>query len=140
MLLAFICSVLCAALSSAQNSSSTLDLRLTAAGNVNVLFRDNVTSAQLLATAISGPLQRYIVALPAGNSGSLVYFLAQNSNNLSVTIRNDSVSSVQRPYNNVGVQAELEFSANASMGVSVIGDVRAMRDYVEGAGTMHESQ
>ncbi|THH07535.1 hypothetical protein EW145_g3307 [Phellinidium pouzarii] len=39
---------------------------------------------------------------------------------------------------NVGIQANLSFSANATFDVTIVGAVRAMRDYVEGPGTMHE--
>jgi hypothetical protein len=50
--------------------------------NVNYFLRDNLTTAQLLLTSpkASAGVQRLVVALPAGNSGALAYFLPLNEN------------------------------------------------------------
>ncbi|PFH50459.1 hypothetical protein AMATHDRAFT_61004 [Amanita thiersii Skay4041] len=121
--------------------SSELSFHVLSGGNDNYFFRDNTTSAQLLLTAVNNTeaLQRLVVALPAGNSGALTYFLPlNNEGSLSVTLVDGSFKSTTDAFNNVGAQADLSFTGNATLGVTVIGAVRAMRDYVEGAGTMHE--
>lgn len=120
-----------------QNLSTALNFQVQSGGNTNYFFRDNTTAAQILfpnATADFGP-QRFVAALPAGNSGALVYFLPQNSStSLSVQAVNGSLSSVIHELNNTGISGRMSFDNNASMGVAVIGAVRAMRDYVEGGG------
>ncbi|KAF8190877.1 hypothetical protein BJ912DRAFT_315929 [Pholiota molesta] len=111
--------------------------------NDNYFYRDNVTSAQLLLTnaqaASANTTRRLVVALPAGNNGALVYFLPKNESQLlNVQLVNSSLTSTTANNANSGLQADLAFSGDATLGVTIIGAVRAMRDYVEGAGTMHE--
>ncbi|KAL5504617.1 hypothetical protein ACEPAH_7280 [Sanghuangporus vaninii] len=118
--------------------------QVTHGGNENYFFRDNSTSAQVLLTSANGSssLKRLVVAMPAGNSGALTYFLpldnSTSGNNLTVTLQNNTLQSTTDDFDNVGVQANLNFTGNATLGVTVVGAVRAMRDYVEGSETMHE--
>ncbi|KZT43842.1 hypothetical protein SISSUDRAFT_1057376 [Sistotremastrum suecicum HHB10207 ss-3] len=127
--------------SAGQNSSFTLDFQVQSGGNTNYFFRDDIAAAQILfpnATADSGP-QRFVAALPAGNSGALVYFIPRNaSTSLSVQAVNRSFTSTVQAFNNTGISGQMSFDNNASMGVAIIGAVRAMRDYVEGGGLTHE--
>ncbi len=70
------------------------------------------------------------MALPAGNAGALAYFLpADTSGNgtLGVHLVEGSLRSATADYFNVGVQAELAFDANATLGATIVGAVRAMR-------------
>ncbi|KDQ56402.1 hypothetical protein JAAARDRAFT_195047 [Jaapia argillacea MUCL 33604] len=136
----------------AQNVSS-LNFYVSSGGNDNYFLRDNLTTAQILLTStnttVGGP-RRFVAALPAGNSGALVYFLpsspvnsssttgASQNTTLTVGMINGTMKGVTEDYDNVGVQADLTFNENATLGVTIIGAVRAMRDYVEGSGTMHE--
>ncbi|KAF8161426.1 hypothetical protein B0H34DRAFT_653240 [Crassisporium funariophilum] len=136
------------------SQSPTTFFHVTSGNNENYFFRDNTTSAQLLltspppsngstnATSTSVP-QRLVVALPAGNNGALVYFLPLPSGKgvtapLSVELVNGTMKSTVADFGNKGIQADLRFSADATLGVTIVGAVRALRDYVEGAGTMHE--
>lgn len=119
-----------AGLASAQNQSS---FQVTSGDNVNFFLRDNTTTAQLLLTksSSSSELSRLVVALPAGNSGALTYFIPAIANNtdeqFAVTLQNGTLTSTTDDFDNVGVQADLRFSGNATMGVTIIGAVRAMR-------------
>ncbi|KAL7279357.1 hypothetical protein ACG7TL_007198 [Trametes sanguinea] len=127
--------------------NSSLSFKVNSGGNDNYFLRDNTTSAQLLLTSANSTsaARRLVVALPAGNSGALTYFLPKDADagtntnaTLNVTLVEGSVRSATADYFNVGVQADLRFDRNATLGVTIIGAVRAMRDYVEGNGVMHE--
>jgi hypothetical protein len=100
--------------------------------NDNYFYRDNVTSAQLLLTnaqaASANTTRRLVVALPAGNNGALVYFLPKNESQLlNVQLVNGSLTSTAADNANSGLQADLAFSGDATLGVTIIGAVRAMR-------------
>ncbi|KIJ27555.1 hypothetical protein M422DRAFT_271225 [Sphaerobolus stellatus SS14] len=126
---------------SSQKETDVLNLHLTSGGFENYLWRSNITAAQILLTSsnVTDRLQRFVVAMPAGNSGALSYFLpVDETQELSVQLVNGTLQDAVAPFNNVGVQGKLSFNADASLGVTIIGAVRAMRDYVEGSGTMHE--
>ncbi|GJE96208.1 hypothetical protein PsYK624_124020 [Phanerochaete sordida] len=127
------------------NQTSTLSFQVTSSGNDNYFLRDNVTAAQVLLTSANNTdtvPRRLVVALPAGNSGALTYFLplnaSDNATSLSVSLVNGTLRTTNMDFNNTGVEADLTFNANATLGVTIIGAVRAMRDYVEGSGTMHD--
>ncbi|KAI0833704.1 hypothetical protein BC628DRAFT_1426807 [Trametes gibbosa] len=138
------------------DQSPSLSFHIASGGNDNYFLRDDMTSGQLLLTSTNNTsdMRRLVVALPAGNSGALVYFLPKDDSansgfpeeklnttpttGLGVTLMNGSFKSATADYFNVGVQADLAFNRNATLGVTIIGAVRAMRDYVEGGGTMHE--
>jgi hypothetical protein len=112
-------------------SSDILDLHLTSGGYDNYLWRSNITAVQVLFTSsnVTDRLQRFVAAMPAGNSGALSYFLPLNSSErLSVQLVNNSLQDAISGFNNVGVQGHMSFSTDATMGVTILGDVRAMRD------------
>lgn len=115
------------------DTAAQLSFRVSSGGNDNFFLRDNVTSAQLLLTShnSTSPLRRLVVALPAGNSGALAYFLPLDSSeicsSLAVRLVNGSFQTVTREFNNAGVQADLSIDGNATLGVTIIGAVRAMR-------------
>jgi hypothetical protein len=129
-----------------------ISFQLLSGGNDNYFLRDSVTSGQLLLTNASNTLNdfsRLVVAFPAGNSGALVYFLPLGTDNktlnapsacsgggsqrLSVSLVNGTLKSTQAEFSNAGVQADISFSGNTTLGVTIIGAVRAMRG-------MHTSQ
>jgi hypothetical protein len=124
---------------SSTGSRSNLSFKVTSGGNDNYFLRDNVTSAQLLLTSTNNtsPVRRLVVALPAGNSGGLVYFLPLPGNNsagnstLGISVVNGTFKSTTDKFNNTGVQVELAFRGNATLGVTIIGAVRAMRGELE---------
>ncbi|KAF9508271.1 hypothetical protein BS47DRAFT_1373700 [Hydnum rufescens UP504] len=113
----------------AQASTSRLSFHVASGGNDNYFLRDNVTSAQMLITSANatGSVRRLVVAFPAGNSGALVYFLPMSATQLP---------SITTEYGNVGVEVQLAFNRNATVGVTIIGAVRALR--VEASGAMHD--
>lgn len=108
-----------------------LSFQVTSGDNDNFFLRDNTTTAQLLLTKgnSSSELRRLVVALPAGNSGALTYFIPQNNTDeqLTVTLEDGMFRSTTDDFDNVGIQANLKFSGNSSIGVTIIGAVRAMR-------------
>ena len=124
-----------------QNAS--LAFKVVSGGNDNYFLRDNLTSAQLLLTSANNTsaVRRLVVALPAGNTGALTYFLPKPDANagqdvsgnsstagaLNVTLVDGSFKSATTDYFNVGVQADLNFDTNATLGVTIVGAVRAMR-------------
>ena len=114
------------------NSTPSLSFEAVSGGNNNYFLRDNVTTAQLLLSSPNSTktARRLVVALPAGNTGVLAYFLPSTNNStnlLGVTLVDGSFKSATADYFNVGVQADLTFDANATLGVTIIGAVRAMR-------------
>ncbi|PPQ63764.1 hypothetical protein CVT24_004273 [Panaeolus cyanescens] len=155
---------------------------VTSGANDNYFYRDHITTAQLLLTnAANAPVnttRRLVAALPAGNNGALVYFLPFQAdrqtgpgllNNgpsspgglpVNINLINGTLTSTAAPDGNVGIQADVAFRTSATLGVTIVGAVRALRgkfylasitihqfihlhtyftaDYVEGAGTMHE--
>ncbi|KAK7472324.1 hypothetical protein VKT23_000443 [Stygiomarasmius scandens] len=126
---------------SARSAATPLSFQISSGGNENFFYRDDQTSAQVLLTSPSSnaTVRRFVVALPAGNSGALVYFLplSNGTDDLAVSLINDTLISTTEDFNNTGIQADLLFSQNATLGVTIVGAVRAMRDYVEGGGTMN---
>ncbi|KAF8586613.1 hypothetical protein K439DRAFT_1386873 [Ramaria rubella] len=125
----------------AQDSDAILNLHLTSGGYDNYFWRSNVTATQVLFTSpnVTDRPQRFVMGMPAGNSGVLSYFLPVNENQqLSVQLVNGSLQDAAGDFNNVGAQGHMSFNADATLGVTILGAVRAMRDYVEGNGTMHE--
>ena len=111
------------------DTTPSLSFRVVSGGNDNYFLRDNLTSAQLLLTSANSTSvpRRLVVALPAGNSGALTYFLPANAASLNVSLVEGSLKSATADYFNVGVQADLAFDGNATLGVTIIGAVRAMR-------------
>jgi hypothetical protein len=130
----------------ANNAPSRLNgtfFHVTSGSNENYFLRNNVTSSQLLLTssnATASITRRLVVALPAGNDGALVYFLPTNTTPvpLNIELVNGTMKSTRKEFSNAGIQADVRFSTNATLGVTIVGAVRALRDYVEGSGTMHE--
>lgn len=134
------------------SNESLLSFQVSSGGNDNYFLRDSVTSAQLLLTSAnntSTDVRRFVMALPAGNSGALVYFLplpnpggssnvTQNTTSTGNTttagnltfafsLVNGTFTSTTDDFNNTGAQAEISFTGNATLGVTIIGAVRAMR-------------
>ena len=110
----------------------SLSFKVTSGDNDNYFLRDNLTSAQLLLTSPNSTTsaRRLVVALPAGNSGALAYFLPSNpaaNSTLGIDLVEGSLKSTTTDYFNVGVQADLTFDGNATLGVTILGAVRAMR-------------
>ncbi|CAE6497975.1 unnamed protein product, partial [Rhizoctonia solani] len=116
----------------------TSNLTVTSGGYDNYFYRSNLTSATLLLTnpgSVSAQIpNRMIIAHPAGNSGSLMYWSPYDNNgsNLTVTLQPGSLNSAIGPNGLHGLQGTLLFSMNAELGPIQIGSIRQVRDYVEG--------
>lgn len=143
--------------STTTGSSSGSDILLgpiNFAGYDNYLYRDNVTAAQVVlsSNASSTKPSRLIVAFPEGNTGALTYFIPSSSNAsssnststnstsspLQVGLDSSSLSSVQNASNQTGIAGQLTLNSDVSLGVTLIGSVRTLRDYTEGSGLTHE--
>lgn len=123
--------------------NTTLAFHVASGENDNYFLRDGRTSGQLVLTSANNTsaARRLVVALPAGNSGALAYFLPMDASTdagasggnstsptaLGVTLVEGSLKSATVDYFNIGVQADLAFDRNATLGVTIIGAVRAMR-------------
>ncbi len=112
-------------------TSSPTIFHVTSGSNDNYFYRDNITTAQLLLTnspPIINTPRRFVAALPAGNNGALVYFLPKDSSHsLNVQLVNGTLQSTTVDDVSRGIQADLQFTSNATFGVTIIGAVRAMR-------------
>ncbi|GFZ48643.1 hypothetical protein JCM24511_06392 [Saitozyma sp. JCM 24511] len=134
-----------AGFAAAQNSSAGLDFGpVDFAGYNNYVYRDNVTAAQIVVTDSSSVYKpsRFITAFPNGNTGALVYFVPLNTTSnpspLGTTLNFSSVHSVSGASNQTGLQGEVSVSGDLEFGVTLIGSVRTLRDYVESGGkTFH---
>jgi hypothetical protein len=123
-----------------------LNLNLTSGGYFNAIYRSNLTAAQVLftetsAVSVAQP-NRFVVALPAGNSGHVAYWfpVGGNSNdttnvtsssndtmsgatqNLTVTLEEGSLQSAIGPNNLTGVKGTMLFSTSADLGPTQIGE------------------
>ncbi|PWN51215.1 hypothetical protein IE53DRAFT_301358, partial [Violaceomyces palustris] len=144
--------------------SGVLKFNLTSGPYDNYFIRTNETSAQVLLTnpsalsvganqtqsGSSSTLNRFLVALTAGNSGSVTYFLplleggtegGQGDDSLSVTLDPKGLD-VYTPEGDQdllrGVTGTLVVSSNSTIGTNVLGSIRTVRDYVEGNGLTNQ--
>lgn len=108
-----------------------LHFNLTSGSNENYFFRDPTVTAQLLLTSPNATdrLKRLVVALPAGNSGALAYFLPVDPApaDLQFVLVDGTLASTSSAHNNIGIQADILLNYNASLGATIVGAVRAMR-------------
>lgn len=136
-----------------------LSLNLTSGPYDNYFYRSNLTAAQVLLTNTSAAnpsdnstkptLNRFLVALPAGNSGSVAYFLpytngstanATNStgSGLTVTLGESGIKGAYGDGGLHGVTGELVLSQSATLGTTLLGSIRTVRDYTEGNGLTNQ--
>ena len=118
----------------------------------NYFYSDCNVAAQVVVTSplpgsdlkVIGP--RVIVAWPAGNSGACMFFEPQNALNGSLAIKlvNSTVGSPLAPfyvsrdgYPSVGVKGVLCVNSTAVLSLSILGSVRAIRDFTEGPSLLH---
>ncbi|KAJ9096780.1 hypothetical protein QFC21_005050 [Naganishia friedmannii] len=142
------------ATTTSNSSSSTSDnllANVSFVGYDNFAYRDNVVAAQMVisANASAAKPSRLIVAFPQGNTGFLTYFIPSNgsaSTPLQVvpdiktftSVTFPSVPATTNGTNQTGVTCDLSFNDDMSLGVTLIGSIRTVRDYTEGAGLTHE--
>ena len=116
----------------------------------NYFYSDCNTAAQVVTTSplpdsnLSIISPRLVVAWPAGNSGACAFFEPQNGVNGSLAINlissptSGNLSSVYVPssdsqYPNVGVTGGLRFNSSAHLTLPILGSVRTIREFTEGA-------
>ncbi|ORY33496.1 hypothetical protein BCR39DRAFT_520445 [Naematelia encephala] len=147
MLTSFILTALAGALTlcRAQNSSAGLDFGpIDFASYNNYVYRDNITACQIVISDSSSPYApaRFVTAFPNGNTGAAVYFIPRNTtansnSTLGVTLDPTSVKSYLASIDNqTGIQGDVSVSGDLEFGVTLIGGVRTVRDYVESGGTV----
>ena len=126
--------------SSSSSSSQSLQLGpINFASYNNYVYRDDLTSAQVVLSANSSEKpSRLIVAFPKGNTGILTYFVPANGSSVGVTTNLGSFSSVQDENNQTGLSGTLQLDNEVRLGVTLIGSIRTVRDYTEGNGLLNE--
>ncbi|KAJ9113652.1 hypothetical protein QFC22_005961 [Naganishia vaughanmartiniae] len=136
---------------SSSSGSDNLLANVSFVGYDNFAYRDSVVAAQMVISANASATKpsRLIVAFPQGNTGFLTYFIPSNgsaSTPLQVvpdiktfaSVTFPSVPTAQNGTNQTGVACDLAFNNDMSLGVTLIGSIRTVRDYTEGAGLTHE--
>lgn len=119
----------------------------------NYFYSDGNVSAQVVVTSplpnsdlsIIGP--RFIVAWPAGNSGACVFLQPENGVNGSLGIKliDSDVGSPLAPvyierdeaYPSLGVKGVLQINSTAVLSLSILGSIRAIRDFTEGPSLLY---
>jgi hypothetical protein len=119
----------------------------------NYFYSDHNVAAHVVVTSplpesdlsIVGP--RLIVAWPAGNSGACIFFHPENGINgtLGIKVINSTFGSPLGPvhithdgYPSTGVKGVIEINSTAVVTLSILGSVRAIRDFTEGSSLLHE--
>jgi hypothetical protein len=144
-----------AAASTSTCSSAPVTLHLPDAPYDNFFYSDCHTAVQVVVTSpqadsdLTTVSPRFIAAWPAGNSGIAAYFAPQdgeNNGSLSIQVvdstvgsplaaiyRDDSSgsSTTSTPY--FGVTGTLRFNSSASLTTPILGSIRTIRDFSEGA-------
>lgn len=136
-----------------------VQLSLTSGPYDNYIYRSNLTAAQVLLTnttssnptdnSTEATLNRFLVALPAGNSGSVAYFLpySNSSSNatssgtgqgLTVILGEGGLKGAYGDNGQHGVTGELVFSQSATLGTTLLGSIRTVRDFTEGNGLTNQ--
>ncbi len=109
----------------------------------------NTSAANPSDNSTKPTLNRFLVALPAGNSGSVAYFLpytngsAANATNstgsgLTVTLGESGIKGAYGDGGLHGVTGELVLSQSATLGTTLLGSIRTVRDYTEGNGLTNQ--
>ncbi|KAJ5636469.1 uncharacterized protein N7484_009782 [Penicillium longicatenatum] len=134
------------------NSASTLSL--SDPPYSNYFYSDCNVAAQAVVTSplpdsnLSTIGPRLIIAWPAGNSGICTFFTPENKVNgtLSVELVNSTIGSPLAPvynasstsnYPNVGIQGVIRFNSSATLSLPILGSIRTIRDFVEGASILY---
>ena len=122
------------------NSTSPLELGpINFASYDNYVYRDDLVAAQVVLTAnASTRPARLIVAFPKGNTGILTYFVPEDGQELDVSTELSTLGPIQGENNQTGLQGSLRFNKGSTLGVTLIGSIRTVRDYTEGSGLTNE--
>jgi hypothetical protein len=117
----------------------------------NYFYSDQNVAAQVVVTSplpdsnLEVVSPRVIVAWPAGNSGACMFFEPENGMNgtLAIKLINSKSGSSLGPFlekndpPSVGVTGSLHFNSTAVLSLSILGSVRAIRDFTEGPSELH---
>lgn len=119
----------------------------------NYFYSDANVATQLVVTSplpdsdlsIIGP--RVIFAWPAGNSGACMFFQPENGLNgsLGIKVVNSTIGSPLAPVRiehddrpEIGVKGVIHLNSTAVLSLSILGSVRAIRDFTEGPSLVHD--
>ncbi|KAJ5106667.1 hypothetical protein N7456_003342 [Penicillium angulare] len=121
----------------------------------NYFYSDCNVAAQAVITSplpdsnLSNISPRLVVAWPAGNSGACAFFAPQDGPNgtLSIELLNSTIGKPLAPVYNassigtqnpsVGIQGILRFNSSAILSLPILGSIRTIRDFVEGASIVY---
>ncbi|KAJ5279093.1 hypothetical protein N7478_004465 [Penicillium angulare] len=121
----------------------------------NYFYSDCNVAAQAVITTplpdsnLSNISPRLVVAWPAGNSGVCAFFAPQDGPNgtLSMELLNSTIgkplasvynaSSTGTQIPSVGIQGILTFNSSAILSLPILGSIRTIRDFVEGASIIY---
>ncbi|KAJ5945537.1 hypothetical protein N7454_002376 [Penicillium verhagenii] len=138
-------------------SESASTLSLSDPPYTNYFYSDCNVAAQAVVTTPSSDSNlstispRLLIAWPAGNSGICAYFAPQNGVNgtLALELVNSTIGQPLAPvynastsastYPNVGVQGIIRFNSSATLSLPILGSIRTIRDFVEGASIVYPS-
>ncbi|KAJ5938884.1 hypothetical protein N7466_002018 [Penicillium verhagenii] len=138
-------------------SESASTLSLSDPPYTNYFYSDCNVAAQAVVTTPSSDSNlstispRLLIAWPAGNSGICAYFAPQNGVNgtLSLELVNSTIGQPLAPvynasasastYPNVGVQGIIRLNSSATLSLPILGSIRTIRDFVEGASIVYPS-
>lgn len=89
---------------------------------------------------------RLLIAWPAGNSGALALFVPESGIKGSLAIRLENSTTSGKILNpitesdRVGISGSINFNITARLIVPILGSIRAIRDFTEGAGVSQDFQ
>lgn len=115
-------------------SGDNLSFNLDRAGFKNYFVRDDYSAGQILVPNKPDNVQRFLAGFPAGDSGLLMYFVS-NGSSLSLKLAEDKIQTVDAQKANsdnyTAVKGTLDLNQDSSLGVTVLGSARAVREYEE---------
>lgn len=120
----------------------------------NYFYSDCNVAAQAVVTSplpesnVSTISPRLVVAWPAGNSGACAFFAPKNGVNgtLAIELVNSTIGKPLAPVYNasskggnpsVGIQGVISFNSSAVLSLPILGSIRTIRDFVEGASILY---
>jgi hypothetical protein len=105
----------------------------------NQFFRNSKVASHVLLS--TGVLPRVIFAFPGGNEGAAFNFNKTKKSTSVKMLPNSMLESLEAEGGFVGISGDFMFQTpqlNLQRSKSILGSVRAMRDYAEGNGLLHE--
>jgi hypothetical protein len=132
-------------------SNVTSRLHLQDGPHDNYFYSDCHTSVHVIITSpqpgsdSNTVKPRLLVAWPAGNSGAMALFAAENGPDsaLSIDLENSGDANAVQPLSDstrVGVSGSINFNVPARLTIPILGSIRSIRDETEGSGVSQDFQ